>query len=171
MSQKKSKELQWGETPFHKMSPEELLRAAIRMYDACVSAKSALALCEANDKVRWPINPYWAEGTGGRALEKCRQVVDPIELRYSSEAIWRSFYRPAVDLLWKDNPPIILTTGWAICPKCGQMVGTSRRLHESAHGKVCKDAMSFSPDCDGILRPMTWEDMKIKEAVNGDPQH
>lgn len=160
---KKKKELQWGETPFHKMSPEELLRAAIRMYDAAVSAKSALALSSYGQE----INPFWTAGTGGCALEKCRQVVDPIEKEYDREDIYRSFYRPAVDLLWKDNGSIVLTTSWAICPECGQMVGTSHGRHAPSWGKVCSEVIPCSTDCKGILRPMTWEDMKPKEAVNG----
>jgi hypothetical protein len=162
----KNKELQWGETPFHRMTPGELLKAAIKMYDGLVSAKSALALCEYNDRCVFPgqFNPFWTQGTGGIALEKCRQVVDPMEKKYSSENIYRSFYRPAVDLLWKDNGQIELTTKWAVCPVCGNWVGKALHGQDDRWGKRCGD-VGLGDKCNGILRPMTWDDVKIEEVA------
>lgn len=157
------KKLQWGETPFHRMKPEELLRAAIKMYDACVAAKSALALCEINDKHKSQYNPFWDCGTGGGALEMCRQVVDPMQKKYGSENIWRAFYRPGVDLLWEDKGPIILTAKWAICPICGQMAGAALKTDQPYWGQRCADVTPFTKDCQGIMRPVTWDDMKINE--------
>ncbi len=157
------KKLKYGETPFHHMKPDELLKAAIRMYDACVHARCALRLCQNSDLYKSPYNPFWTEGTGGGALECCNQVVEPLEKKFGSEAIYRMFYRAADDLLWEDRPPIYLRTNWAVCDICGTMVGNGYPKARPSHvGERCGDVCLGDGKCSGILRAMTWKDIGMK---------
>lgn len=157
MVKEKEKQLEFGETPFHRMNHEDLLMAAIRMYDAVVASKDALRLASHND----PESSYWTVGTGAIALEKCNQVVDPLNKKYSSENIWRSFYRPYIDLLWKDKGNIILTTHWAVCPVCKNMLGNGNIENQpDLFGKICSEVNPFgAKDCHGVLRPMVIDDI------------
>lgn len=148
------------------MTPDELLKAAIQMYDALVHAKSALAICEINAGYSTKSGKpglFWEEGTGGGALEMCRQVVDPMERTYGASDIFRMFYRAADDLLWKDNPPIFLRTRWAVCPICGTMTGNGYPKDRPSHvGQRCADVNRSSEKCTGMLREMIWKDMEYK---------
>lgn len=159
------KKLKFAETPFHRLNERQLLIMAIRMYDAIVAAKSVLKMSELRD----PSSSFWTQGTGGRALEMCEQIVKPLEKKYGSEAIWRMFYRPFNDLLW-DNTNKDLTTNWAICSKCGMMIGASlgkdgRRNNNDKIGKKCSEATPFGKKrCDGIMRKLKWSDAKMRNT-------
>ena len=143
-----SKELKWGETPWDNMSREELLREVQRMFSAVQSARNVMGM------VRGPESdsPYWQfDGTGGRAVEKCDQVINLVTDQYDPEALYGAYYRYADDLLFTG-----LGMGWAVCPQCGTLTGTGRE-RESAAGKPCF--------CDGtILRALEWADLTPARA-------
>lgn len=141
--------IRWGETPWDNMTEEQLRREVQRMYSALLSVTTAFAV----DRVE--MEPYWGpEGVGGRALEKARQVIEPIEQAYGAEALFRCFYRYADDLLF-DSSRARIGSGWAVCPICGAMRG--RR--PSAARQPCDQ-----PGCNGTLRLLTWEDLKPEKA-------
>ena len=57
--------LNWGKTPWDKLTKEKLLIEVRRMYSALLSLNSSLKI----SKTFNPNSPYWTiEGTGGRAL-------------------------------------------------------------------------------------------------------
>ncbi len=96
---KKATKLKWGETPFDDLSQAELLRLVQAYHSATVAAQSVMAM-------QAEISPsrYWAlDGSGGRALAKCNELMklagerdhDP-----ASETIYRSFFRTADVLLF-----------------------------------------------------------------------
>lgn len=146
-------ELKWGETPFDRMTNEELLLNAKRMYAALVSLNSVARLCKGTDDD----NSFWGKGgSGGAALEEGNQALDAIHEQYSSEDIYRSYFRYAVDLLFESNG-FRIGFGWAVCPECGIMLGAGWE-GESQIGKVCSSTVAAT-DCDGVLRELAWSDL------------
>jgi len=85
------RKLEWGQTPWDQWTREELLYEVRRMYSALVSLTSAARVDMYSD-------PYWTEGMGGAALEKTRQIFVSLHKQYSSEDIYRSFFRYALVL-------------------------------------------------------------------------
>lgn len=122
------------------------------MYSAVVS----LGSCMRVSRVSNPSSPYWsADGSGGRALLKADQI-EAIKEKYYSEDIYRSFFRYADDLLFTG-----VGFGWDVCPKCGTMVGASGGNKKRHTGLRCGDVIGFKQrECDGILRPLQWDDLK-----------
>jgi hypothetical protein len=151
--------LGWGETPFDNLTKDELLRLTQKMYSAIESAHSCLAII----KISSDNGLFWGrDGTGGNALEKCEQVIRPIEKEFDSESIYRSFYRYANDLLFDRKNFGIIGSGWVVCPKCLQMVGETRKPNgerTSNEGKNCSEVMDWTK-CDGILEKLDWKFFK-----------
>jgi hypothetical protein len=142
-----AKRLEWGETPFDKLSRDELLRHAQRMYNTVESMYSALRLSS-----HGRTDGFWGtEGTGGKAIEKGRQVLEPIHQEWEKEDIYRSFFRYATDLLFAKNEYRI-GAGWGVCPKCGTMLG------ETLDGKTSIGNPCIR--CGETLRALSWEDLK-----------
>lgn len=138
--------LKWGETPFDRMSREELLRHAQRLYAAAESMESEL---EAHQYGREE-SPYWAEGGAGwNALTQGSQAVAAASEGFDREEIYRMFFRYARDLLFDG-----VGNRWRICPKCRVMAG------RAWNGDSLTGAPCVSPKCDGVLRKITWEDLK-----------
>lgn len=148
------KELNWGETPWDNKTREALLRDVQRMYSAIVSLHSALKLTSYGDQ-----SGFWgSDGTGGLALEKARQVLEPIRAEYSGESIFRAFFRYANDLLF-DHSRGRLGYGWVVCPTCGTMVGETIAPNgdrHSSNGEVCRFCEADPP---GRYRPLEWADL------------
>ena len=140
-------ELKWGETPFTHMTHEELLFAANQMYAACVSARSVLRMSSMRGD-----HYYWdpQEGSGGRALNKLDQVVEPTEEKYSPEKIYRSFFRYADDVLFTN----VSKSLWAICPECGVMTSP---CEGSNAGRRCGDILRS--ECNGVVRLLELGDL------------
>jgi hypothetical protein len=151
------KTLKYGQTPWDGLSREELLRELQRAYSAVVSTRSALRVL-----ARGKTDGYWSKrGTGGHAIAKADRVV-AIEAEYEGggETIWRAFFRYADDLLFDG-----LGYDWDICPKCGTMLGRSQPNGERMTGKVCGEHFPAKNKCDGIMRPLTWDDMSPNDGV------
>jgi hypothetical protein len=116
------------------------------MYSACVSARSVLALTRGPE----PWSPFWRpKGSGADATAKVDMIVEEIERRFDSESIYRSFYRYAVDLLFRPD----LGFGWHICTVdgCGEMIG---RDDPSRPVPVCHT------HGDTPMRPIVWNDLQ-----------
>lgn len=174
----KKKKLNWGQTPWDALSREELLREVWKMFSALQSANSALlqirdslfwnraglSESDTSEQIRKKIENaaagdlYWGKGTAGSAISKIEQALCRTE-KYSSEDIYRSFFRYADDLLFKRNG-LRIGFGWAVCPKCGTMVGETLD-GESAVGKTCDWKVG---KCGGILRPLEWSDLSPEKA-------
>lgn len=154
------KELKWGETPWDHLDKADLLRTVQRMYSAVLSLHSALSLCNHNDERSGYQGGYWGfDGTGGVALERGRQVLDPIHEEYSEEDIYRSFFRYANDLLFDRSRGYRVGFGWTVCPVCGLMIGENM-MGESLLGKRCSEVYPRGEGrCEGIFRELTWEDL------------
>lgn len=145
------KKLKWGQTPFHKMTKAQLLAQSIKMYDALVSTRSVLRQYE----LGYEDTPYWSrQGSGRRALEKANQVVEPMETAYGSDQIYRNYYRYANDLLW-DKSKADFGHDWTVCPVCGIMLGSLEHV-----GQTCDEALSGPKKCQGVMRQLTWDDIK-----------
>lgn len=143
----------WGQTPWDSLSKEQLLREVQRMYSACVSARSTLRIMRVQDQ----FSPFWTSqhGTGYRALSKLDQIVEPVEREFDGEDIYRMFYRYADDLLFTAEDGF----GWYVCPVCNRMIARGGASStETYDGKPCK----YTPNCKGIYRKLTWEDMEYK---------
>lgn len=148
--------MKWGQTPWDNMSRDELLREVQRMYSAIVSLNSALGLCAHGER-----GGYWGtNGTGGSALEKARQILEPLHERVDSESIYRAFYRYADDLLFESNGYDI-GSGWVVCPVCKTMYGDGPNVKQVAE-TPCKDKGLY-PNCEGILHTLTWADLRPSE--------
>lgn len=138
------KRLAWGKSPFDDMDRDELLLWARRMYAACVSARSVMALSMGPEP-----SSFWKEGGSGfDAMSKADMVVEEIERRFDSESVYRMFYRYADDLLFKPS----LGFGWHICPEdgCGQMIGHD---DESQPVPTCLKHKT-------TMRPIVWNDLR-----------
>lgn len=140
--------LEWGETPWDKKTREELLLDVKRMYGAIVALNSVCSLCKCGQEV----SSFWSneEGSGFRALELARQILEPIHKEYDSEDIYRSFFRYAYDLLFDGK----MGFGWYVCDTCKRMIGRSQDK-ETREGDWC-----MFPPCQGKYRKLTWQDMK-----------
>lgn len=150
---RKAKKLKYGETPFDKLSPEEMKRALCRAYSAVSCLASCLRITRCADET----SPFWSmRGSGGRALAKAEAVLDPVEKEFDGESIYRAYFRYADDLLFSPE----VGFNWAYCPTCKQMVGPSGDKPPS-WGKVCREAMPFGK-CDSVLRPLEWADLKAE---------
>lgn len=150
----RKKTLKWGETPFDKMSREELLLEVKRMYSALLSVSSEFRSCSYSI-----INPYYfgKTGSGGCALEKARQVLDPIHEKYKdgSGELYGAFFRYAEDLLFDQSTGYRIGSGWAVCTVCGVML-SENGSGESMIGLPCRMGRK---DCSGIFRALSWEDL------------
>lgn len=149
-----SKKLEWGQTPWDNLTREELLREVQRMASALQSANSVLKMVEAVGSD----HPFWTEGTGARAAAKVNQALFRLA-DYSSENVYRSFYRYADDLLFDRSTKPRIGWGWAVCPVCDQMIGEGTE-GQSAVGTPC--ASHLHNECAGILRAITWDDLQPK---------
>ena len=155
----RKKRLSWGQTPFHRMTKKQLLVHAMRMYSALESTRSALAISKHNESS----HPYWINGTGGRALEKAEQALQHVNKGFDMENVYRSFFRYGIDLLFDDTDKIGIKTKWGVCDKCDCMYGGNNAGIEI--GEPLKDTVGqpcITPNCDGVLRALTWGDLKIK---------
>lgn len=143
------KKLKWGQTPWDDKSREELLLDVKRMYGAITALNSVAHLCTAGQGE----SPFWhaKDGSGRRALELARQVLEPIHKKYDSEDIYRCYFRYAYDLLFEGEMGI----GWYVCDVCNRMIGRSYDGHGSRDGEMC-----LFPSCKGKFRKMTWDDLK-----------
>jgi hypothetical protein len=132
------KKLKFGQTPFDRMTKKELREVAIRMFSALESTNSCLRMSKWNNES----SSYWGkQGSGGIALEKAKQVLDPIYKDYGEEKIYRMFYRYSCNLIFDE----VDKHDWQICDKDGTMFSPGR--------VPC-------PACGGKLRDLTLEDLK-----------
>lgn len=145
------KQLEWGQTPWDDLDRDTLLREVQRMASALQSAHSVMRMTKYNNEE----HPYWSVGTGARACKKVDQALARLE-DYDSEDVYRSFYRYADDLLFTG-----VGFGWAVCPVCGQMFGENS---EGASAVGTKCASHLNKTCPGVLRPITWDDLKPVQA-------
>lgn len=156
------KQLKWGETPWDTLSKEELLREVQRMFSALQSADSVLRTSKANNAR----SSFWGrEGSGGRALERCSQVIEPVYEAYDAESVYRSFFRYANSLLFD----VLDEEKWIICPICGGMWG-GRRTAQYV-GTVCSAyPIVQNSECKGIFRWLEWRDLAKKSGESkGEP--
>ena len=150
--------LRWGETPFTGLSPDELMRHCQRLYAACESMASCLAVSRAGSSEH---NPYWGPGgAGGRALEQGEQALKAANAGIDKESIYRSFFRYARDLLFEPNGSTQIGFGWHVCSACGTMVGARGDKPGELIGRRCE----WTTDCKGELRLITWDDLKPRET-------
>lgn len=154
------KRLAFGETPWDGMPQATLLRETQRMYAALIATRSALAIARSQD----PAGPYWGgeSGTGGRALAMADSILDPLHDAYGrngrgSEAIFRAFFRYAVDLLFSPA----LGYAWTACDGgCGVFIGPIRdpeRTSPNDAGKPCQECARHGREF--TRRPLQWSDL------------
>ena len=156
---KYKKKLEWGETPWDDLSTEDLLLEVKRMYSALVSLNSVVRMDRVMSDPGHPF--YGTDGSGGRALEKARQILEPIDGEPGGkrcEDTYRAFFRYADDLLFDRSTGYRIGSGWAVCPVCGLMLGENMR-GDPLFGQRCGD-VSPNESCDGVLRALSWEDLK-----------
>ncbi|UQN10320.1 hypothetical protein [Deinococcus sp. QL22] len=92
-----SNELRFGQTPWDNFSRDELLMEVRRMFCAINSATSVMR------QSAWAGNVYWSiEGMGGQALARCIAIKAPLDDHYTSEAIYRNYFRYADSLLFPE---------------------------------------------------------------------
>ena len=143
-------DLNWGETPFHHMTHNQLMRHAQRLYAAVESANNALHNLR---PIQYEHSPYWMpNGAGGRAMEQTEQALTRARGPYNPESVYRMFFRYARDLLFKQDK-VRIGFDWAWCDKCGDAVG-GPPLREVTG--VVHHTVSGITECDGVMKPLTW---------------
>lgn len=158
--------LEWGQTPWDNKTREELLLEVKRMYSALSSLYSSEKMSSDWHVFKEQENPYYGKGgAGGRALEKGRQILEIIHKEFSSEDIYRSYFRYANDLLFEDTGYGI-GSGWIVCPKCGLMLGSRDDMDDI--GARCGDVFPPNQACDGVLRKLEWADLEPKKDEGHD---
>jgi hypothetical protein len=101
---KKTRKLKWGETPFDRMSQEDLLIHAKRMFLALTSSTSILSMSKIRDELSGGVSTYWGkDGMGGKALNLSKRTLGKIKRGYDSEDIYRMFFRYAEDVLFEPD--------------------------------------------------------------------
>lgn len=138
--------LKWGQTHWDKMTQKKLLREVQRMYSAIISMESVLKLSKYGNET----SPFWSEeGSGGRALNRTRQITEPLKKKYGDDAqMYGVFFRYANSLLFEEEEK------WEICPECGKMLGSLKNI-----GQVCTESFGGKKDCKGIIRELEWKDL------------
>ncbi len=138
-------DLAWGQTPWDKLSREDLLRHVQRLYSAVHSSVSTMkALRSADEHAR-----YWSSaGVGGRAIAKAEQADELARGPFLSEAMYHAFYRYADDLLFA--PPVGM--GWAVCD-LGHMTASTEIARLTC--AICKHQGREAQ----AMRPITWADL------------
>jgi hypothetical protein len=164
----KKRKLQFGETPWDTLTREELLREVQRMYAACTSAQSVLAILGPVPKT---FDVFWNVGSGRAAADKLDQIIGDVEARFDSESVYRAFFRYACDLLFR---PLVLNSeekryversrlsppshgfGWRICavPDCGVMTG---------HDDPRRPEPRCAVEGHGPMRPLEWRDLEPRK--------
>lgn len=154
MEESNFKKLEYGETPWDDLNKEELLLLVKKMYSALNSDLNVL------NAVNNPDSLFWSnDGPGECALEKTKQIIDKIHSEYSSENIFRAYFRYANDLLFNNDK-----NKWCICPLCGELI-KDRKSINFLIGKKCGEIIPKKTGyCEGILRPITYEDLKSKKS-------
>ena len=153
-TRKAQRELEWGQTPWDEMTWPELRREVQRLYSALESARGIMG----QHRFAREHSPFWGpEGVGGRAWEKAQQA---LAVPFTSESLYRSFYRYADDLLFEDRNGVQIGFGWVICPKCGTMRGVDAR-RDKLIGTPCEHGV---PDCTGEVRALQWSDLQPKQS-------
>ena len=144
--------LKWGETYFDRMTHEELLLHAKRMYSALQAADGVISQSVEMDKYHGESVYYSKRGVGGAAHERIQQTLDAITLRSDNyrEDMYRSYFRYATDLLFQYNGYRHVNTGWKVCEQ-GHMTGND---HDSP--------IDACPHCRGSVRPLQWSDLDIQ---------
>lgn len=153
------KKLQWGETPWDDLPRDDLLREVQRMFWALQSAKSILGMFKGRNE----LSSFWGEqGSGGKALDRSSQIIDPLYQAYDAESVYKAFFRYAASLLF-DVPD---EEKWLICPVCGGMWSGKRAVPYV--GRPCSAYPIASEDgCTGVLRWLEWVDLtKVNEQAN-----
>jgi len=145
------KELRWGETPWDNKTKDELLLDVKRMYAAITSLNSVAHLCTCGQGE----SPFWyaKSGSGRRALELAKQVLEPIHNEYDSADIYHCYFRYAYDLLFDGE----MGFGWYVCSICGGMIGRAQD-ESSREGDMC-----LFPSCNGKYRLLTWDDLQPEQ--------
>jgi len=157
-------ELKWGETPFDRLSREEMRTLLCRFYSALNSTRGVLHAAELLQMQAEAKSPYWGpDGLGGRALAKAHQALNPVHAEFGGEeAVWRAFFRVADDLLF-DSSKYRIGSNWAVCPKCGVMIGGTPDGISPA-GTACAGTRR-SGGCSGTLRKIEWSDLEPKREA------
>lgn len=148
--------LPFGTTPFDSMSAEELRMQCARLYAATVSLTSLVQVLKLGNEG----SPYWTSGSAGCALEEGLQALEAARCGHDAGEMYDAYFRYATSLLFKNKPGLELVSEWVICPKCEQM--QSKRLTKGEAplvGQVHKEETGWG-DCDGVLRPLQWDDLK-----------
>jgi hypothetical protein len=136
-------ELRFGQTPWDSWSREELLMEVRRMYCAIDRATSVMR------QSAWAGNVYWSmEGSGGQALARCLAIKAPLDDYYTSEALFRNYFRYADSLLF---PELVGEEGpWFAIGDTGAF----------ARGKGLNEGDIDHPFHPGVpLRPLTFADL------------
>lgn len=161
MSEPETTYLEYGLTPFDSMPQADLLLHAKRLYDACNSLRSVAQIISVNDDS----NPFWAHGSGAKAIEKGVQACDAVEHGYSREDIYRSYYRYATDLLFESKGDLRIGFGWVVCTGCMEMWAAGDHVSQQwkfSEGRPCTGWGHLPEDrtCKGVYRLLTWDDLK-----------
>lgn len=152
--------LEWGQTPFDSLSREELLRHCQRLYSATLSLTCVVRMSRHGHEQ----SLYWGpRGAGAHALEKGEQALRAAQGEFNGETIYRAFFRYAVDLLFESKGEMRLGFDWHVCPVCKRMTGSSNPEQAERTGQLCQEPF-YLPPCPGVLRRITWDDLKLNEV-------
>jgi hypothetical protein len=142
------------ETPWDSLPREELLRHVQRAWSTIVGLEECLVMAQRLA----PSSEYWGpEGSGGRALEKARQVRASVNLPRGSErdeALSAGYFRYADDLLFDRMTSVPVGYGWLVCEREGGAWAPARN----------GPPPSACPRCGGPLRPIAWTDLQRPAA-------
>jgi uncharacterized protein YukE len=159
-----NKVLEWGETPFDKMSHDELLVHAKRMYSAIQSAHNELGNMREMGLRVDKHSLYWTgQGSGNIAFQKVDQALKKASNGYSRENIHHSYFRYAKSFLFdpwsKSDMPV-----WMICSKCGSLHELdSDKINRIIEVEMSHNEMYKDSNCDGLFQKLTADNFIINK--------
>ena len=126
-----SEKFTWGQTAFDKMSHEELLLIAKKMYQPFLGMKCELRMMQRQ------LSGYCRDQT----LPNAENVLDEIHSITSEENMFRQYFRYANDFLHEYG-----SSRWHFCPKkgCDNLLGTDNGTPECFEHKT-------------KMKPITWK--------------
>lgn len=159
-------QLKWGETPFDRMSHEELLLHAKRMFMALDMAKGDLTDIQKDMSPNRRQESQWSYSRREKTISRVNEAIDLIMKPYPENNLYNNYYRYASSLLFTRDESKDSHDNWFICTECDNLAGVNE-ASIPRYDNVPHNRIDFpDPNCQGVFRKLTLDDMKPTDPID-----